>query len=83
MSRANICIVVQLVVALAMPGEDAAPSWWGGLQNFQLRSRDLLIQHQNKPPVMVTITIDIATSAKLFNKSIMLPHRKFFIFWMS
>ena len=30
MSRANICIVVQLVVALAMPGEDAAPSWWGG-----------------------------------------------------
>jgi hypothetical protein len=46
-----------------------------GFQNFQLRSRDRFIQHQNKPPVTVTITIDTATSAKLFNKSIMLPHR--------
>ena len=49
------------------------------LQNFQLRSRDRFIQHQNRPPVTVTITIDTTTSARLFNKSIMLPHRECFI----
>jgi len=44
-----------------------------GFQNFQVRSLFRFTQHHSKPALTTTIPIDARASAKLFNKSNMLP----------